>query len=80
MESETNVQIVRQEFISEYFAEQFKAEVFPTFYWIDKNKQKLHYYGRHDLNDFIEFIAENSSKELNGFDRFGHLKHIRQEL
>ena len=71
---------MRQEFISEYFDHQFKAEKFPTFYWFDKNKQIVLYYGRHEFNDFIEFIAENSFEELKDYNRLGHLKRIKQEL
>ncbi len=80
LENEPNVQIIRQEFLDEYFADQFKAEKFPTFYWLDKNKQKVLYYGGHEFSDFIEFIAENSIEELESYDRLGHLKQIKYEL
>ena len=80
MQNESEIQIIRQEFNGDYFADQFKAEDFPTFYWLDKNKQIILYYGRHHFNDIIEFIAQNCDQELKDYTRSGHLKRVKHEL
>jgi len=49
---------------------------FPTIYWVPKGKKTapVAYQGGRDLDDFMKYIARESTEELNGWDRDGKKK------
>lgn len=54
----------------------FEVRGFPTLFWLPKDaKDKpVKYEGGRQLNDFVQYIAQHSTKELKGFDRKGNPK------
>lgn len=51
---------------------------FPTLYWVPKGKkmEPLRYGGGRELDDFVKYIAKESTKELKGYDRDGKKKKV----
>jgi len=49
---------------------------FPTIYWVPKGKKNapVVYQGGRELDDFMNFIAQQSTEELNGWGRDGKKK------
>ncbi|CAG4954148.1 unnamed protein product [Colias eurytheme] len=49
---------------------------FPTIYWKpkDANKRPVRYNGGRGIEDFLKYVAEQSSSELKGWDRKGNAK------
>ena len=48
---------------------------FPTIIWIPKDTKKpVPYAGGRELDDFVQFIAEKATDELNQYDRKGKQK------
>ncbi|KAL4716903.1 hypothetical protein ACJJTC_012714 [Scirpophaga incertulas] len=55
---------------------QFEVSGFPTIYWKpkDSSKKPVRYNGGRALEDFVKYISEHASDELNGWDRKGNTK------
>jgi len=48
---------------------------FPTLFWLPSDTKKpVPYNGGRELDDFVKYIAEKATTELNGFDRKGNAK------
>lgn len=54
----------------------FEVRGFPTIYWMPKNKKNVpvQYQGGRELNDFVKYIAKESTDGLKGFTREGKKK------
>lgn len=54
---------------------------FPTLFWIPKGKKNspVRYNGGRELNDFITYIAKESTSELNGWSRDGKEKKQKKK-
>jgi protein disulfide isomerase family A protein 3 len=54
----------------------FTVTGFPTLYWVPKGKKMdpVRYGGGRELDDFVKYIAKESTKELKGYDRDGKKK------
>lgn len=54
---------------------------FPTIFWVPKGKKgsPIRYNGGRELDDFIKYVAKESTSELNGWSRDGK-KKSKQEL
>ncbi|KAL0850847.1 hypothetical protein ABMA28_006764 [Loxostege sticticalis] len=55
---------------------QFDVSGFPTIFWKpkDSSKKPVRYNGGRALEDFIKYVSEQASSELNGWDRKGNAK------
>lgn len=53
---------------------QFGVRGFPTLYWVPKNNKEnpIQYEGGRELEDFIKYIAKESTDKLKGYDRKGN--------
>lgn len=60
----------------------FTVTGFPTIYWVPKDKKTapVVYQGGRELDDFMKYIAKESTEELNGFERDGKKKKGKKEL
>jgi len=60
----------------------YKAAGYPTIYWVPKGKKDrpVVYPGGRSIDDFIDFIARESTKPLKKFDRNGKRKSSKKEL
>lgn len=52
----------------------FQVRGYPTIYWVPKGKDPVSYSGGRELNDFIKFIAKESTDGLKGYTREGKKK------
>lgn len=53
----------------------FDVRGFPTLFWVpSSSKTPVAYNGGREVDDFVKYIAEKATKELNGFDRKGNAK------
>ena len=52
----------------------YKVEGFPTIKFMAPGKEPVAYNGGREVEDFVKYIAEKATKELNGFDRKGNAK------
>eukprot|EP00094_Tigriopus_californicus_P001124 TCALIF_01087-PA protein Name:"Similar to PDIA3 Protein disulfide-isomerase A3 (Gallus gallus)" AED:0.03 eAED:0.03 QI:0/0/0/0.66/1/1/3/0/490 len=74
MEGE-NVEIVKMDATANDVPSGFDVRGFPTLFWLPKSTKKaVAYQGGRELDDFVKFIAENASSELNQYDRKGKPK------
>lgn len=74
MEGE-NVEIVKMDATANDVPSGYDVRGFPTLFWLPKDSKKpVAYQGGRELDDFIKYIAENASSELNQYDRKGKLK------
>jgi len=55
---------------------------FPTIFWVPKDKKTapVPYHGGRELDDFLKFIAKESTEELKGYDREGKKQKKKKEL
>jgi len=73
------VEIVKMDATANDVPPQFNVRGFPTLFWLPKNsKAPKSYEGGRELDDFINYIAEHATDELNGWDRKGKVK--KQDL
>ena len=74
MEGE-NVEIVKMDATANDVPSGFDVRGFPTLFWLPKDSKKpVAYNGGRELNDFIKYIAEKATDELNKYDRKGKEK------
>jgi len=52
----------------------FEVRGFPTLFWIPKGQKPVRYEGGRGVDDFIKYIAEHATEELNSYDRKGEAK------
>merc|ERR1712241_1464622 len=70
-----NVEIVKMDATANDVPPQFDVRGFPTLFWLPKDsKNPTSYNGGREKDDFIKYIAEHSTEELEGFDRKGKAK------
>jgi protein disulfide isomerase family A protein 3 len=73
------VEIVKMDATANDVPPQFNVRGFPTLFWLPKNtKTPKTYEGGREVENFISYIAEHSTDELNGWDRKGKVK--KQDL
>jgi len=73
------VEIVKMDATANDVPPQFNVRGFPTLFWLPKNtKTPKSYEGGRELDDFVKYIAEHATDELNGWDRKGKVK--KQDL
>ncbi|XP_026477471.1 probable protein disulfide-isomerase ER-60 [Ctenocephalides felis] len=74
-----DVDIVKIDATSIDIPKKFKVYFYPTLYWLPKLYKENHIRYKAGINtiDLVKFIAENSTKELKGYDRLGNSKHIK---
>eukprot|EP00088_Acartia_fossae_P031449 TRINITY_DN3233_c0_g1_i3.p1 TRINITY_DN3233_c0_g1~~TRINITY_DN3233_c0_g1_i3.p1 ORF type:complete len:487 (-),score=149.91 TRINITY_DN3233_c0_g1_i3:914-2374(-) len=73
------VEIVKMDATANDVPPQFNVRGFPTLFWLPKNsKSPKSYEGGRELDDFVKYIAEHATDELNGWDRKGKVK--KQDL
>jgi len=69
------VEIVKMDATANDVPPQFNVRGFPTLYWLPKDsKSPKSYEGGREVDDFVKYIAEHATTELNGFDRKGKAK------
>lgn len=75
-----DVEIVKMDASNNDVPPPYEVRGFPTLYWAPRSSKEYpaKYEGGRDLDDFIKYIAEHSSKELKGYDRKGKAK--KEEL
>lgn len=66
-----DVEIVKVDATANDVPPLFDVRGFPTLYWLPKNSKTspVRYDGGRELDDFIKYIAEHATEELNGWDR-----------
>lgn len=73
------VEIVKMDATANDVPPQFNVKGFPTLFWLPKNtKTPKTYEGGREVDDFIKYIAEHATDELNGWDRKAKVK--KQDL
>ena len=74
MEGE-NVEIVKMDATANDVPPGYDVRGFPTIFWVPKTtKTPVAYNGGREVDDFVKFIAEKASDELNKYDRKGKQK------
>ena len=74
MEGE-NVEIVKMDATANDVPSGYDVRGFPTLFWLPKDTKKpVAYNGGREVDDFIKFIAEKATDELNKYDRKGKEK------
>ena len=72
-----NVEIVKMDATANDVPDGFDVRGFPTLFWLPKSTKKpVSYQGGREVKDFVKYIAENASDELNGYDRKGKEKKV----
>jgi len=76
LEKETNIVIAKMDATANDVPSIYTVTGFPTIFWVPKDKKTapVAYQGGRELDDFIKFIAKESTEELNGWDREGKKK------
>ena len=70
-----NVEIVKMDATANDVPPGYDVRGFPTIFWVPKDTKKpTAYNGGREVADFIKFIAEKATDELNKFDRSGNEK------
>ena len=70
-----NVEIVKMDATANDVPPGYDVRGFPTIIWIPKDTKKpVPYAGGRELDDFVQFIAEKATDELNQYDRKGKQK------
>ena len=70
-----NVDIVKMDATANDVPAGFDVRGFPTLFWLPSDSKKpVAYNGGREVDDFVKYIAEKATKELNGFDRKGNAK------
>lgn len=77
-----DVAIVKMDATANDVPSTFDVRGFPTLYWIPKGKpdSPVRYEGGREVDDFIKYVSKHATNELNGFDRSGNPKKIKEEL
>jgi protein disulfide isomerase family A protein 3 len=74
MSAET-VDIVKMDATANDVPSGYDVKGFPTLFWLPKKSKKaVSYNGGRELDDFVQYIAENAGDELAGWDRKGKEK------
>jgi protein disulfide isomerase family A protein 3 len=69
------VEIVKMDATANDVPPGYDVRGFPTLFWLPKNtKTPVAYQGGRELDDFVKFIAEKATDELNTYDRSGKQK------
>jgi len=77
--ADEDVEIVKMDATANDVPPQYDVKGFPTLYWLPKGSKKpVSYNGGRELDNFVEYIAENASDELKGWTRKGKAK--KEEL
>jgi protein disulfide isomerase family A protein 3 len=76
-----NVVIAKMDATANDVPPSFGVTGFPTLFWIPKGKKSspVRYNGGRELNDFITYIAKESTNELNGWSRDGKEKKLKKK-
>lgn len=70
-----NVEIVKMDATANDVPPGFDVRGFPTLFWLPKDTKKpVAYQGGREVDDFVKFIAEKATDELNTLDRKGKQK------
>lgn len=81
LKDEESVQIVKMDATANDVPSVFTVHGFPTIYFYPADtKTPRKYEGGRDLNDFVKYLAKQSSKELRGWNRDGTKKEGKEEL
>lgn len=70
------VEIVKMDATANDVPPQFEVKGFPTLFWLPKNKKVTNYNGGRELDNFVEYIAEHATEELQGWDRKAKAKKV----
>jgi len=69
-----DVDIIKMDATANDVPSMYSVRGFPTLYWKSKDGKTKPYQGGRDLDDFVKFIAEESTDELKAFARDGSAK------
>ncbi|XP_054158254.1 protein disulfide-isomerase A3-like [Oppia nitens] len=80
LKDEPGVQVVKMDATANDVPETFVVHGFPTIYWYPKDKSgPKKYEGGREAQDFLQYIAKQSTNELAGYDRSGNKKETQKE-
>lgn len=73
--AQENVVIAKFDATANDVPPQFEVRGFPTLFWVSKNAKSkpVQYQGGRELEDFIKYIAQESTDKLKGYNRKGEL-------
>jgi len=76
-----NVVIAKMDATANDVPPTFGVTGFPTLYWVPKGKKSspVRYNGGRELNDFVNYIAKESTEELSGWSRDGKEKKQKKK-
>lgn len=73
-----DVDIVKMDATANDVPPQYNVQGFPTIFWKPKGGVPRNYNGGRELDDFVKYIAQHSTNELNGYDRKGKAKKAKK--
>ncbi|CAF0944956.1 unnamed protein product [Adineta steineri] len=76
LKKESNIVIAKMDATENDVPSQYDVQGFPTIYFAPKNNKKnpRKYEGGREVDDFIKYLAKESTDPLNGYDRNGSKK------
>jgi protein disulfide isomerase family A protein 3 len=77
---EEDVVIAKMDATANDVPSQYNVQGFPTIFWVPKGQAPQPYQGGRELDDFIKYIAKESSTELKGWNRDGKMRKVKKEL
>jgi protein disulfide isomerase family A protein 3 len=80
LESEPNVVIAKMDATANDVPAGYEVQGFPTIYFKPAGGQAKKYNGGREVNDFVKYLAAESSEELQGYNRAGKKKKAKTEL
>lgn len=69
-----DVDIIKVDATANDVPSSFNVRGFPTIYWKPKSGEPISYEGGRELDDFVQYIAKQSTDELKGYTRAGKPK------
>lgn len=71
-----DVSIVKMDATANDVPSTYDVKGFPTIFWVPKDKKSapVRYDGGRELDDFVKYIAKQSTNELKAYDRKGNPK------
>merc|ERR1711915_706596 len=72
--ADEDVDIIKMDATANDVPKKYNVRGFPTLVWKSKDGKTKPYQGGRELEDFVKFIAEQSTEELKGFNRDGSEK------
>jgi len=76
LKKESNIVIAKMDATENDVPSQYQVQGFPTLYFAPKNSKQnpRKYEGGREVDDFIKYLAKESTEPLNGYDRNGSKK------